>query len=244
LTIEGISGINRAVRYRIHLVALLILTCVAFPPMGVAQEAPQGPVQESTKLPQPEDKLSETSSSIWDHIFVLDKRKAEVYMAMHGFRSSVSGLQVRDTNGQSFQFPVEDGWGGGAKVGAYIPPIWKISFGAELETYLFRNPVTAPDAANGLSSVPIRQYLEVWNIMVNLLARYPGETYQPYIGAGLGASGVEIRGGHETLFSQTDAYQLFAGIRTLITDHWFAFGEYKMVYANYQYDCNPKPCLT
>jgi hypothetical protein len=208
---------------------------------SLAQDEMQGPPAPSglyaTEQELPREPPVEPSDG-------LDKKKAEVYFAVHGFRSKVRDLQVRDVTGQSFQFPTEDGWGGGAKIGIYIPPVWKISFGGEIETYLFRNAVMAPDAANGLNSPAIRQHLEVWNFMLNLLARYPGQTYQPYIGVGFGASGVEIRGGRETLFSQTDAYQFFGGIRVLMSDRWFTFTEYKMIYANYQYDCNPQPCLT
>ena len=142
---------------------LIFIGALSAAPMGVhphaaaAQELPysqtstgpasQDPMLDSPTLPpEPDDGL---------------EHRAELYFALQGFRSRVNDLTVKDTIGQSLKFPVEDGWGGGAKVGVYIPPQWIISPGVEVETYLFRNAVMAPDASQGLNSTPIKQHLEV-----------------------------------------------------------------------------------
>lgn len=78
--------------------------------------------------------------------------------------------------------------------------------------------------------------LLVLNWMVNILARYPGEILQPYVGAGAGASLAHLR----DINFQTNsgaltgkagdvafAYQLLAGMRAYVNKKVYVFGEYK-----------------
>ena len=146
--------LTEAIRLPILIEALLV---AAHSHTVAAQELPDAQIQtdsasqdpvlaSTTPPPEPDDGL---------------EHRAELYFSLQGFRSRVNDLTVKDTSGQSLKFPVEDGWGGGAKVGVYIPPQWIISPGVEVETYLFRNAVMAPDASQGLNSTPIKQHLEV-----------------------------------------------------------------------------------
>jgi hypothetical protein len=88
-----------------------------------AQEQPQPQIPTD---PASQDAGSDSSTPPPERDDGLEHR-AELYFAFHGFRSRVNDLTVKDTSGQSLKFPVEDGWGGGAKVGVYIPPQWIIS---------------------------------------------------------------------------------------------------------------------
>jgi opacity protein-like surface antigen len=86
--------------------------------------------------------------------------------------------------------------------------------------------------------------LFVFNAMLNLLARYPGETLQPYIGAGIGVSVAQIRdmnlqGRFGTLTDKAGdaafAYQFLAGMRAYVQRKIFLFGEYKYFGSSYDW---------
>jgi opacity protein-like surface antigen len=86
--------------------------------------------------------------------------------------------------------------------------------------------------------------LFVFNAMLNLLARYPGERLQPYIGAGIGVSIAQIRdmnlqGRFGTLTDKAGdaafAYQFLAGMRAYVQKDIFLFGEYKYFGSSYEW---------
>lgn len=78
--------------------------------------------------------------------------------------------------------------------------------------------------------------LLVINSMINLLLRYPGDTIQPYVGAGAGVSYAQLRDFNlQTNFAAVSgkagdaafAYQFLAGARAYVNKHLYLFGEYK-----------------
>ncbi|TKB80235.1 MAG: hypothetical protein E8D42_02455 [Nitrospira sp.] len=82
-----------------------------------------------------------------------------------------------------------------------------------------------------------------------MLARYPGQTLQPYVGAGIGFS--VSRFGSATLSTGKGAttvtgdaadaafaYQAFVGTRAYVTARVYLFGEYKFFGSNYHYRSN------
>ena len=86
--------------------------------------------------------------------------------------------------------------------------------------------------------------LLVLNSMVNLLARYPGDLLQPYVGAGMGVSVAQLRDinfqtrsgamtgkGSDVAF----AYQFLAGVRAYVQKNVFLFGEYKYFGSSYDW---------
>jgi opacity protein-like surface antigen len=81
--------------------------------------------------------------------------------------------------------------------------------------------------------------------MYNLMLRYPGETIQPYIGAGVGSStgilyNANIQSGNVGLSGASGdlafAYQFLGGVRTFVTKNLFLFGEYKYFVTKYSWD--------
>ncbi|MBS0169768.1 MAG: outer membrane beta-barrel protein [Nitrospira sp.] len=84
----------------------------------------------------------------------------------------------------------------------------------------------------------------VLNWMVNVLARYPGEVFQPYVGAGAGVSLANLRdiNFHTSSGSLSGkasdaafAYQFLAGARAYVQKKVFLFGEYKYFGSSYDW---------
>ena len=80
--------------------------------------------------------------------------------------------------------------------------------------------------------------------MYNLMLRYPGETIQPYIGAGVGSStgilyNASIQSGNVSLSGTSGdlafAYQFLGGVRAFVTKQLFLFGEYKYFTTKYSW---------
>jgi opacity protein-like surface antigen len=72
-------------------------------------------------------------------------------------------------------------------------------------------------------------HLRVTNVGVNLLLRYPGQTFQPYVGVG-GAALVSHIADSATTRSDSDVgfgLNLLAGLRTFVTPYVALFAEYK-----------------
>ena len=79
-------------------------------------------------------------------------------------------------------------------------------------------------------------HMRVTNVGVNLLARYPGVTFQPYAGIGAGAAIARI-GDSATTRGNTDvssALNLLVGIRAFVTPYVAVFTEYKYSQATIQ----------
>lgn len=107
----------------------------------------------------------------------------------------------------------------GAKVGVFPGNGW---FGIELDAFN-----SSPNIKN-LDDVP-GIHMRVTNVGVNLVARYPGVTFQPYVGIGTGALIARI-GDSATTRGDTDVssmLNLLAGIRAFVTPYVAIFTEYK-----------------
>jgi hypothetical protein len=133
--------------------------------------------------------------------------------------------------------------------GAGLKADWFPAFGGgilgfEAEVFGHGGKVSAPAGATTATG-----NLTNFNGMVNVLARYPGETLQPYVGAGLGFS--VSRFGSATLSTSNGAttvtgdaadtafaYQAFVGTRAYVTARVYLFGEYKFFGSNYHYRSN------
>lgn len=75
-------------------------------------------------------------------------------------------------------------------------------------------------------------------VSVNFIARYPGRTVQPYIGAGVGA-GIAHIGKTPTVQNDTDVsavWNVLVGLRAFITPRIALFGEYKYTGATFHFD--------
>jgi opacity protein-like surface antigen len=115
----------------------------------------------------------------------------------------------------------------GAKVGVFPGNGW---FGIELDAFH-----SSPNIKN-LDDVP-GIHMRVTNIGINLIARYPGVTFQPYVGIGTGALIARI-GDSATTRGNTDVssgLNLLTGIRAFITPYVAVFTEYKYTQATFEF---------
>jgi hypothetical protein len=81
-------------------------------------------------------------------------------------------------------------------------------------------------------------HMRMTTVGVNFIARYPGRTVQPYVGAGIGA-GIAHIGKTSTVQSDTDVsavWNVLVGLRAFITPTIALFGEYKYTGATLHFD--------
>ncbi len=81
-------------------------------------------------------------------------------------------------------------------------------------------------------------HFRLTTIGVNFVARYPGRTVQPYIGAGIGA-GIAHIGNTSTVQRDTDltaVWNVLVGLRAFVTPTIALFGEYKYSGATLHFD--------
>ena len=133
--------------------------------------------------------------------------------------------------------------GAGIKFDAY-PWFTKRILGAEIEAFGLGGSVRAPRTTSGTGTTQAQGSLIAITTMYNLMLRYPGETIQPYIGAGVGSStgilyNVNIQNGNVGLSGTSGdlafAYQFLGGLRAFVTKNLFLFGEYKYFATNYSW---------
>lgn len=134
--------------------------------------------------------------------------------------------------------------GAGIKFDAY-PWFTKKIVGAEIEVFGLGGSVRAPRTTSGTGTTQAQSSLIAITTMYNLMLRYPGETIQPYIGAGVGSStgilyNANIQSGNVGLSGTSGdlafAYQFLGGVRAFVTKQLFLFGEYKYFVTNYSWD--------
>jgi opacity protein-like surface antigen len=171
-----------------------------------------------------------------DQAPVSEKRKTEFYGAL-----SILGTMPTDKNltvgGTTiFNTNVKGSVGAGLKAGIF-PKFAGGIFGVEGEVFGHGGKLNAPGQAQG--------DLTVINFMVNVLARYPGEIIQPYVGAGIGVSAghlsdanIQVAGSQLTGKARdgAGAFQFLGGVRAYVTKKVFLFGEYKYFAANYKWE--------
>lgn len=118
----------------------------------------------------------------------------------------------------------------GAKVGYFPQHSW---LGIEFEVLH-----STPHVKN-LQEIP-GVHFRVITAGMNLIARYPGRTFQPYAGAGLGAliaklgssTEAQIKGDSDV----TTAWNVLAGMRAFVTPYVAVFTEYKYTGATLRFD--------
>ena len=121
----------------------------------------------------------------------------------------------------------------GAKIGYFPGHSW---YGIELEALHTTPHIKQLDLGPGAQDPGI--YMRVTTVGVNFIARYPGRTLQPYLGAGIGAAIAHI-GDTATVRSDSDvatAWNVLVGLRAFVTPKIAVFGEYKYVGATLKFD--------
>ena len=116
----------------------------------------------------------------------------------------------------------------GAKLGYFPEHSW---FGIEGEVLQTTPHIKNLDNDPGI-------HLRVTTVGVNLLARYPGRTFQLYVGVGVGTVIAHLSD-TATVQSDTDVtsgWNVLAGLRAFVTPYVAVFTEYKYTGATLQFD--------
>jgi opacity protein-like surface antigen len=132
-----------------------------------------------------------------------------------------SGIELQD-------FDMKNSLAYGGKVGVYP---FHGSLGFELDVFHSTPHVKNLDNSPGI-------HLGVTNVGANFLLRYPGVTFQPYIGAGPAILIARLSPSVET---QQDTqvsvgFNFLTGIRGFVTPHVALFTEYKYTDAKFGFD--------
>jgi opacity protein-like surface antigen len=170
---------------------------------------------------------------------VLAQEKDDVYISLYVQRSLPRNRNAFLGGEEMANTMVGNGMGAGIKLG-FFPAIAKGVVGIELESSGHGGEVTFPLMTN---SKPASTNLLVFNSMVNMIVRYPGDVIRPYIGVGVGLSqgvltGPNIPGRTDTDFeaARSFGHQYVAGAQGRVSERTFLFAEYKYVSANYHWE--------
>lgn len=122
----------------------------------------------------------------------------------------------------------------GAKIGYFPSHSW---YGIEGEVFHTTPHIKGLPRTSDAEATP-GVYFRVTTVGVNFIARYPGRTIQPYVGAGIGA-GIAHIGNTAFVQSGTDvaaAWNVLAGLRAFVTPKIAVFTEYKYTGATFNFD--------
>lgn len=169
---------------------------------------------------------------------------AEVYVAGYGGVNfadrinSIAGTGVSAGRpGPLADFDLANSITYGGKVGYFPGHSW---YGIEAEAFhttphikSFGDDPTTPafDPDTGI-------HFRVTTVGVNFIARYPGRTFQPYAGVGVGAAIARI-GDSLVVRSDSDvstAWNVLVGLRAFVTSQIAVFTEYKYTGATFEFD--------
>ena len=118
----------------------------------------------------------------------------------------------------------------GGKLGFYLPDYQWVGF--EIEGF-WTAPEFTPWVNRGVNAD-----LQVVTLGLNVLFRYPGETFQPYLGAGAGIFWGEIISdlpGPALGSNGKPGFNLLGGFRGFFTDSLAGFIEYKFNYVEFDF---------
>lgn len=172
---------------------------------------------------------------------------AEMYIAGQvGYAAPSSLSDVKGTgslSGTNFSdLSLNNNMAYGLKIGGYLPNAldW---LGVEFEGFYNEPNIKAQTitATGGASSAGDATKLRVAHFAVNVLARYPGETFQPYIGIGGGANVAGLSESPNTYFSDVavaPSLNALAGLRIFLSERVALFGEYKYNRSTFKFSDN------
>lgn len=130
--------------------------------------------------------------------------------------------------GPFVDFDLQNSIAYGAKLGYFPGHSW---YGIEGEVLHTTPHIKQLDADPGI-------HMRLTTAGANLIIRYPGRTFQPYAGAGVGAAIAHI-GDTPTVRSDSDvavAWNVLVGLRAFVTPKIAVFGEYKYTGATLKFD--------
>jgi len=161
----------------------------------------------------------------------------EFYVGAFATRSNPTGSDISLGGDKIPQASFSSSTGGGIK-GGIFPKFFRSYLGGEIEAFGHGGTIRAPQTVSGGVTRSADLNMAVVTVIGNLIARYPGDLFQPYVGAGLGWSYIGLSGrtqssaGLRTSPDQTFGItvQALVGLRLILTNHFFGFAEYKYAY--------------
>jgi opacity protein-like surface antigen len=137
---------------------------------------------------------------------------------------------------------VRNGYGAGVKIALFPEFIGRI-VGLEIDSSGQGSAISFTNRAAGTETDPSRSDLLIFTTMINLIARYPSERIQPYVGIGGGWSdgillnpNIAGRSDRDFETAWTLGYQFLGGAKINISQRLFVFGEYRYFSANYHWE--------
>lgn len=175
----------------------------------------------------------------------------EIYGGVYVFGSLAQNRNLNVAGEALPSTTIKHAAGGGFKAGVF-PAFTGYVAGIQAESFGLGHEVKAPASMGASGTQSGRGTLLAWTTMVSLIIQYPGKLVKPYGGVGAGWSSSYLIDAHFTKEAVTQtgtlrdtsvAFQYFAGVRMLVTDSVFVFGEYKYFASRYQWSGNLKPSL-
>ena len=144
--------------------------------------------------------------------------------------TGISGTNGREGTIFTPDFDLKNSISYGAKLGYFAEHSW---LGVEGEILQTTPHIKNLDDAPGI-------HLSLTTLGVNLLARYPGRTLQPYVGAGVGTVIARLDhsavGGIRSNTSVSGGWNVLAGLRAFVTPYVAVFTEYKYTGTTLRFD--------
>lgn len=116
-------------------------------------------------------------------------------------------------------------WMIGVKVGYF--PSYRSWLGVEVDIYR-----TTPQVKANPPNPPLGAHFEVTTAALNLVGRYPGETFEPYVGVGVGdffsrTHATNASGSQTDTSDSSMGFNFLVGIRAFVSQHAAVFAEFK-----------------
>ncbi len=184
---------------------------------------------------------------LWLVLFLVSPGHAEMYIAGQvGYASPSDLSDIKGTGSSSgissTDLALKSGLAYGLKIGGYFPGAanW---LGLEFEGFFNQPDIKAQTATltPGGSQQIDGTRMRVAHFAVNLLARYPGETFQPYVGIGGGVNVADIAQTPNTFsddFTMAPSLNVLAGLRVFVTERIALFGEFKHNRSTFKFSDN------
>ena len=160
-------------------------------------------------------------------------REKDHYVAGFVTKSSPTGSDLTLGGDKIPQSSFSGSTGGGVKIGTFLP-IAKRVFGGEIELFGHGGRIKAPQTTDGGIRRSADLSMSLFAAMANVIARYPGDFIQPYVGFGAGLVVIDLNGPAQSQAGYRQGkttlgggIQGLAGVRMNVTKHIFLFTEYK-----------------
>ncbi len=149
--------------------------------------------------------------------------------------NSIAGTGVSaGVQGPLADFDLQNSITYGGKIGYFPGHSW---YGIEGEVFHTTPHIKELPPTASLPADP-GIHFRVTTVGVNFIARYPGRTFQPYAGVGVGAAIAHI-GDTVTVQSNSDvatAWNVLVGLRAFVASNIAVFTEYKYTGATFEFD--------